>query len=42
MLRDQALLRSVNLVHEHPHSHGRMLHVHEHPAGHHERVSEAI
>ncbi|MGZ4737305.1 MAG: energy-coupling factor ABC transporter ATP-binding protein [Acidimicrobiia bacterium] len=42
VLRDQALLRSVNLVHEHPHSHGRMLHVHEHPAGHHERVSEAI
>jgi cobalt/nickel transport system ATP-binding protein len=37
LLRDRALLRSVNLVHEHAHSHGGTFHLHEHGFGHHEQ-----
>jgi cobalt/nickel transport system ATP-binding protein len=36
LMRDQALLRSVNLVHEHPHTHGSATHRHEHSQDHHE------
>jgi cobalt/nickel transport system ATP-binding protein len=36
VLGDRALLRAVNLVHEHAHSHGGALHVHEHSRDHHD------
>ncbi len=35
LLRNQALLRSVNLVHDHTHAHGSAIHRHEHSQGHH-------
>jgi cobalt/nickel transport system ATP-binding protein len=35
VLRDGALLRSVNLVHEHSHAHHNVFHAHEHGAEHH-------
>jgi cobalt/nickel transport system ATP-binding protein len=35
VLADDALLRSVNLVHEHPHAHRDVFHRHEHGADHH-------
>src|SRR5207249_2578655 len=36
VLADRALLRGVNLVHEHAHAHGAMVHVHEHAVHHHD------
>jgi len=36
VLGDRALLRAVNLVHEHAHSHGGKMHVHEHSLDHHD------
>jgi cobalt/nickel transport system ATP-binding protein len=36
ILADQSLLRGVNLVHEHSHSHGPRVHTHEHAPDHHE------
>jgi cobalt/nickel transport system ATP-binding protein len=36
LLRDQDLLRSVNLIHEHRHIHGSTTHRHEHSQDHHE------
>jgi cobalt/nickel transport system ATP-binding protein len=35
VLADHALLRSVNLVHEHSHAHHNVFHLHEHGADHH-------
>ncbi len=35
VLADRALLRDVNLVHEHEHRHDGVIHSHEHGAGHH-------
>ena len=35
VLADTALLRSVNLVHEHSHAHANMFHTHEHRSDHH-------
>jgi cobalt/nickel transport system ATP-binding protein len=35
VLADDALLRSVNLVHEHSHAHHNVFHTHEHGAEHH-------
>jgi cobalt/nickel transport system ATP-binding protein len=37
ILGDRELLRSVNLVHEHSHRHGRVMHRHEHGRDHHEQ-----
>jgi len=39
VLADRTLLRAVNLVHEHAHSHGSVVHVHEHGLHHHDRNS---
>ena len=36
VLADHALLRSVNLVHEHSHAHHNVFHSHEHGADHHD------
>ena len=36
VLADRALLRGVNLVHEHAHAHGGTVHVHEHAVHHHD------
>jgi cobalt/nickel transport system ATP-binding protein len=36
LLHDQALMRSVNLVHDHSHTHGSVTHRHEHAQDHHE------
>ena len=36
VLADRALLRRVNLVHEHAHAHGDTVHVHEHAVHHHD------
>jgi cobalt/nickel transport system ATP-binding protein len=36
LLGDTALLRDVNLVHDHRHRHGRRVHAHDHDRGHHE------
>lgn len=36
VLDDTAMLRSVNLVHDHAHRHGRTWHRHEHAGGHHD------
>jgi cobalt/nickel transport system ATP-binding protein len=36
VLADHALLRSVNLVHEHSHAHRNVFHSHEHGADHHD------
>jgi cobalt/nickel transport system ATP-binding protein len=35
VLTDGALLRSVNLIHEHSHAHHNVFHRHEHGADHH-------
>ncbi len=35
VLGDRALLRGVNLVHEHAHGHGSVIHTHEHEPEHH-------
>jgi cobalt/nickel transport system ATP-binding protein len=35
ILGDRALLRDVNLIHEHAHHHGTIVHSHEHDAAHH-------
>jgi cobalt/nickel transport system ATP-binding protein len=37
VLADTALLRSVNLVHEHPHGHHNVFHTHAHDMDHHAR-----
>jgi cobalt/nickel transport system ATP-binding protein len=36
IVTDRSLLRDVNLVHEHAHLHGRVVHTHEHASNHHE------
>jgi cobalt/nickel transport system ATP-binding protein len=37
ILRDRVLLRDVNLVHDHVHRHGPVVHAHEHGLEHHGR-----
>jgi cobalt/nickel transport system ATP-binding protein len=36
LLADRDLLLAVNLVHQHAHRHGGVLHVHPHEADHHD------
>jgi cobalt/nickel transport system ATP-binding protein len=40
ILRDRALLRNVNLIHDHAHRHGAVVHVHEHGIEHHAQHEE--
>ncbi|HEY1741159.1 MAG TPA: ABC transporter ATP-binding protein [Acidimicrobiia bacterium] len=40
VLRDRGLLRDVNLIHDHAHRHGSVVHAHEHGIEHHEHDVE--
>ncbi len=40
VLADRPLLIAANLIHEHLHAHGGLLHVHDHAPEHHEEVAE--
>src|SRR5262249_35265056 len=40
LLGDTALLREVNLVHDHRHGHGRHVHAHDHDRSHHDSGGE--